>query len=124
MEENKKELAKLRRQGLKKLCKALKEMVAMGELQASEEQTMNGLLRNYYAQSGHTELKTFKEWKDDGYIVKKGEKAILLWARPKATKEAKEHAKEKGKDETEAKEDYFPLAYVFSQKQVHKLENA
>ena len=112
----KQELARARRKALKNLCNELQQVAkAMGV-----EMKPNELLRQHYAQAGHTELKSFSEWKDAGYYVKKGEKAILLWAHPKPSKEAKELAKSQGKNEDEAKNDFYPLAYLFSSKQVAK----
>lgn len=112
----KQELARARRKALKDLCNKLQQVAkAMGL-----EMKPNELLRQHYAQAGHTELKSFSEWKEAGYYVKKGEKAILLWAHPKPSKEAKELAKSQGKNEDEAKNDFYPLAYLFSSKQVAK----
>lgn len=112
----KQELARARRKALKDLCNKLQQVAkAMGV-----EMKPNELLRQHYAQAGHTELKSFSEWKEAGYYVKKGEKAILLWAHPKPSREAKELAKSQGKNEDEAKNDFYPLAYLFSSKQVAK----
>ena len=112
----KQELARARRKALKDLCNKLQQVAkAMGV-----EMNPNELLRQHYAQAGHTELKSFSEWKEAGYYVKKGEKAILLWAHPKPSREAKELAKSQGKSEDEAKNDFYPLAYLFSSKQVAK----
>ena len=112
----KQELARARRKSLKDLCNKLQQVAkAMGV-----EMKPNELLRQHYAQAGHTELKSFSEWKEAGYYVKKGEKAILLWAHPKPSREAKELAKSEGKNEDEAKNDFYPLAYLFSSKQVAK----
>lgn len=115
---SKREIAQERRAALKDLCSSLEQMVKMGMIEPSE--TKNGLLRQYYAMAGHKELHTFNEWKELGYHVKKGESAILFWGKPKATTAAKEAAKAAGQDEEKAKEDYFPLAYLFSNKQVQK----
>ena len=112
----KQELARARRKALKDLCNKLQQVAkAMGV-----EMKPNELLRQHYAQAGHTELKSFSEWKEAGYYVKKGEKAILLWAHPKPSREAKELAKSEGKNEDEAKNDFYPIAYLFSSKQVAK----
>lgn len=112
----KQELARARRKALKDLCNKLQQVAkAMGV-----EMKPNELLRQHYAQAGHTELKSFSEWKEAGYYVKKGEKAILLWAHPIPSREAKELAKSEGKNEDEAKNDFYPLAYLFSSKQVAK----
>ena len=112
----KQELARARRKALKDLCNELQQVAKA----TGVEMKPNELLRQHYAQAGHTELKSFSEWKDAGYYVKKGEKAILLWAHPKPSREAKELAKSQGKNEDEAKNDFYPLAYLFSSKQVAK----
>lgn len=108
-----------KREALKDLCASLKAAQKLGAY--SDCNTMNEILKEFYAEAGHTVLKTFNEWKKDGYSIVKGAKAILLWGTPKATKESKQAAAEAGKTEEEAKEDYFPLAYMFSNKQVHKI---
>lgn len=112
----KQELARARRKALKDLCNELQQAAKA----TGVEMKPNELLREHYAQAGHTELKSFSEWKEAGYYVKKGEKAILLWAHPKPSREAKELAKSQGKSEDEAKNDFYPLAYLFSSKQVAK----
>ena len=112
----KQELARARRKALKDLCNELQQAAKA----TGVEMKPNELLREHYAQAGHTELKSFSEWKEAGYYVKKGEKAILLWAHPKPSREAKEFAKGQGKSEDEAKNDFYPLAYLFSSKQVAK----
>lgn len=112
----KQELARARRKALKDLCNELQQAAKA----TGVEMKPNELLREHYAQAGHTELKSFSEWKEAGYYVKKGEKAILLWAHPKPSREAKEFAKSQGKSEYEAKNDFYPLAYLFSSKQVAK----
>ena len=112
----KQELARARRKALKDLCNELQQAAKA----TGVEMKPNELLREHYAQAGHTELKSFSEWKEAGYYVMKGEKAILLWAHPKPSREAKEFAKSQGKSEDEAKNDFYPLAYLFSSKQVAK----
>ena len=106
--------ARARRQALKNLCNTLQAAAKA----AGKEETPNELLREYYAQAGHTELKTFDEWKQAGFYIRKGEKAILLWGHPKPSRQAKEAAKQAGKPEEEAENDFYPLAYLFSNQQV------
>lgn len=106
--------ARARRQALKNLCNTLQAAAKA----AGKEETPNELLREYYAQAGHTELKTFEEWKQAGFYIRKGEKAILLWGHPKPSRQAKEAAKQAGKTEEEAENDFYPLAYLFSNQQV------
>ena len=106
--------ARARRKALKDLCNTLQAAAKA----AGMEESPNELLRAYYAQAGHTELKTFEEWKQAGFYIRKGEKAILLWGHPKPSRQAKEAAKQAGKPEEEAENDFYPLAYLFSNKQV------
>lgn len=106
--------ARASRQALRALCNTLQAAAKA----AGMEETPNELLREYYAQAGHTELKTYKEWKQAGFYIRKGEKAILLWGHPKPSRLAKEAAKQAGKPEEEAENDFYPLAYLFSNKQV------
>ena len=106
--------ARARRKALKDLCNTLQAAAKA----AGIEETPNELLREYYAQAGHTELKTFDEWKQAGFYIRRGEKAILLWGHPKPSRQAKEAAKQAGKPEEEAENDFYPLAYLFSNQQV------
>lgn len=106
--------ARAQRQALKGLCNTLQAAAKA----AGIEQKPNELLREFYAGAGHTELKTFDQWKEAGFFVRKGEKAILLWGHPKPSRQAKEAAKQAGKPEEEAENDFYPLAYLFSNKQV------
>ena len=115
----KKEEAFKRREALKDLSASLQALSKQGLF--PEFPTVNGLLRYYYENRGYTDLKTFKQWRKDGFAVKKGEKAILLWAQPVASNHSKAEATEAGKDESEAKEDSFPICYVFASCQVHKI---
>lgn len=90
-EKKERETRLLKRQQLKTLSQSLVARREMGEYMGNEDDTVNGLLRFYYACKGYTNLKTFKEWKKEGR-------------------------------EEDAKEDFFPLCYLFAESQVHKLE--
>ncbi len=72
--------------------------------------TINSVLVEMYAQDGAGELHSLDEWNRRGYLVKKGEKALLLWGKPKTkTNETGEYS-------------YFPVAYVFSEHQVEPMK--
>ena len=77
---------------------------------------VNEGLVDLYSQQGHTTLHSFNQWKKEGYHVKKGEKALLLWGEPRKSIN-QEKKSEKENDEFK----FFPLAYVFSQLQVEPL---
>lgn len=85
------------------------------------EMTINEiLLQKVYDRKGATEFNTFNQWKKKGYTVLKGEKSYLIWGQPIN----KQKAEEKGEEYSEAEDDYkyFPVCYLFSDKQVYKKE--
>lgn len=107
---------KAKRDYLKQLSNVIKMAVKSGQYNSVNE----GLV-DMYAQEGHTELHSFKGWLAQGFVVKKGEKALLLWGEPR-----KGGKQEKPEQPTSEDDEYkfFPLAYVFSQKQVEPLKKA
>ncbi|MBQ7665027.1 MAG: hypothetical protein IJS43_07395 [Bacteroidaceae bacterium] len=117
------EAARQKRAELKALSKQLKQLAKMGAM-PDIDGTVNGLLRFFYEQQGHTELKTFDEWKAAGYSVRKGQKAILLWGKPRKhdrDKEAATAGEFTVLQDDNKKEDFFPVCYVFSNLQVHAI---
>lgn len=74
----------------------------------------------YKEESGATEFKSFFQWKQAGFSVKKGEKAYLLWAK-KRNATAKIETPE-NEDPLEEEYRFFPLAYIFSDKQVEPIQ--
>lgn len=79
-------------------------------------ETINqAIVAECYTNKKHKEFKTFKQWLKDGFSVKKGEKAFLVWGRPKDTQD-KEAGKEPEPNENEKA--FFPIAFVFSNAQV------
>ena len=74
------------------------------------------ILEDFYSQDGHEEFNLFREWKEQGYKIKKGSRAFTIWGRRrKGTK-----AEAESEEEKEFK--FFPLAYLFSNKQVEKVK--
>lgn len=100
-----------RREELKAISAPLRALVKNGALDS-----VNEGLASIYRQQGHTTLKTFNQWKEEGKSVVKGEKALLLWGSPKDLKKVKE-AQESGASDDDVAQ-FFPVCYVFSQKQV------
>jgi hypothetical protein len=101
---------KAKREELKSLSAAFKLLVKEGQLH-----TINQGLANFYAEQGHTEIKSYRQWRKDGFQVKKGSKALLLWGEPKPINSTEP------KTEAQKEETFFPLAFVFSNLQVQKL---
>ncbi len=102
-----------KRQALKELSRIAAQIVEKGDAS-----TVNEALVMIYAEQGHTELHSFKKWLEQGYTVRKGEKALLLWAEPRKALNA-----EKKTDNEKDEFKFFPLAYVFSQNQVEPLKH-
>lgn len=96
---------------LKELSAPFRNAVKIGSLP-----TVNEGLRRMYAEQGHTELKTLRQWNKDGKRVKKGETALLMWARP--TRIQKPATSENTAKSEEDEMDFFPICYLFSQNQV------
>ena len=97
-----------KRNHLKDLSADAQILVKMGKVD-----TVNEGIKLFYANLGHTELKTFGKWKELGFQVMKGEKALLLWAKPLHVQ--KEEPKPEGAP-------FFPVVYLFSNLQVEPLK--
>ena len=83
--------------------------------------TVNQLLFDFcYNPDKSLEFNTFNQWKDKGFRVKKGEKAFLIWARPVGSKKDNENNEPAKISDNEDDYSFFPLCYVFSNKQVEK----
>jgi DNA repair protein RadC len=76
---------------------------------------INNILYIFYKQqTGATEFKTFEQWNEQGYKIKKSEKGFLIWGK-------KLHIKETYLSGNEVKEktiEYYGIDYVFSNNQV------
>ncbi|WP_092171894.1 ArdC family protein [Cyclobacterium xiamenense] len=85
--------------------------------------TVNYMLLNHmYDTDGAEEFNTFKQWKEQGATIKKGSKAFLVWGQPVGKQRAKE-AQQRGQEAPEEDEyRFFPICYLFSDRQVIKPE--
>jgi hypothetical protein len=99
----------------RKELSALSKIVKMG-IAAGMYESVNEGLAEMYRQEGHTELNSFRQWLKLGMVVKRGEKALLIWGEPR--KGGKQEIPTNGEPD-EYK--FFPLAYVFSNLQVEKI---
>jgi hypothetical protein len=107
---------KNKREELKALSAGFKMLIKEGAIDS-----VNQGLANYYAEQGHTVLKSYKRWTEEGYQVKRGSKALLMWGEPRAYGKQEDKATKEG---NEKEETFFPLAYVFSNLQVEQSETA
>ena len=112
----KKELTPIqeKREQLKALSNKLKEGMEEG-------QKLNDLIVEHYKEENPEieEFNTYNGWRKDGYQVKKGESAFLVWGRPKDIQEG-----EKAEATDEDNETFFPVAFIFSNQQVRPIQKA
>lgn len=94
-----------KRQELKTLSQGFKILVKEGAINS-----INAGLITHYAKQGHTTLHSYRKWRQLGFQVKRGSKALMLWGEPKLRKQ-EEQSEENEKS-------FFPVAYVFSNLQV------
>lgn len=84
----------------------------------------NEAIKQYYQKKGFgKEFKTFKKWLEEGFCVKKGEKALLMWSKPISWQLPNDQELEKAAQEEGKKKNIFRVAFVFSNKQVEKLKS-
>ncbi len=99
------------------------------ELMGEPVPTINELIKAYYRkENGVTDLRTYDQWKEEGYQVRRGEKAFLVWGKPKS-KQQKQAEPTTDEDEptvepieqtTAKKDDFYPVCYLFDISQCHK----
>lgn len=85
---------------------------------ADNDTPKNVALIRFYESFGFSDFKTYRQWKQEGKQVKKGEHAFLVWAKP-LSKKQEEAAKAKGEEAPEHEgPEFFPLCYLFAASQV------
>jgi hypothetical protein len=82
--------------------------------------TLNFLmLRYFYHIPEKMEMNTFHQWKEKGYLIKKGEKGTAIWGQP--LRAQREQANPEEESESGGME-YFPMCFLFSKNQVLSVE--
>lgn len=108
---------KAKREELKAISAGFKMLVKEGAIDS-----INTGLTQYYAEQGNTTLKSYRQWRKEGYQVKKGSKALLLWGEPKPIHKPGQEPAQKPGQEPGQEETFFPLAYVFSNLHVQPIQ--
>jgi hypothetical protein len=103
------------RENLKLLSLEVKDLVEDGTFFTINDAIMETLYKN----ETHKEFKSYRQWKNEGYQVNKGEKAFLLWAKPKQINKPMEE--NPTDEEWEEMLKFFPIAYLFSNAQVTEI---
>ncbi len=103
------EKMKAKRIMLAKLSQQVRVLVESGQFDSINE----ALIANY-SNGKPLKFNTFKQWKEKGFSVKKGEKAFLVWGTPRQVPVDPEA-------DAESEEfKFWPVCYLFSEKQVQK----
>jgi hypothetical protein len=101
----------------------VKKLIAISKIariQAQETgETVNEILIELYTTEEHEEFKTLNMWNKEGYRVKKGEEAFLVWGKPKKGDDQEEKPVEPTEEDIK-KGKFWPMAYLFSNAQVIK----
>lgn len=100
------------RERLKLLSLEVADLVADGTFFTIND----AIVETLYKDETHRIFKSYRQWKKEGHQVRKGEKAFLLWARPKEIQKPIENGTTA--QELEEMIKYFPIAYLFSNAQV------
>lgn len=103
------------RENLKLLSLEVKDLVDDGTFFTINDAIMETL----YKDDTNKEFKSYRQWKNEGYQVNKGEKAFLLWAKPKQINKPMEESPTD--EEWEEMLKFFPIAYLFSNAQVTEI---
>jgi hypothetical protein len=95
----------------------IKRATAAGNLNEVERWSMarvNDIIAGWYKEdTGATELRSFRQWALAGYYVERGSRAFTLWGKKRSA------TLQVAAGELEEREyDFFPIAYLFSDKQV------
>lgn len=97
---------------LKGLSKPLQQLVKDGAISS-----VNDGLKEIYAHSGHTQLKTLRQWNREGKNILKGSHALCLWGAPK---QAERPEQENNQNDENSLADFYPICFVFSNLQVYE----
>lgn len=109
------------RERLKLLSNEVKDLVEDGTFETINDAIMETL----YKSREHRTFNSFVGWKQQGKQVKKGEKAFLLWSKPKhvpkepVTEEVNEETDPDNPTQNEYR--FYGIAYLFSNAQVEDI---
>ena len=105
-------------------CEAKKAIAYILETTGEELGVNEYLIREYMAESGANHFKTFKQWKDEGYGVNKGESAFRVWSAPFKAKKKIEAPAYREAETLEQKYRFFGMCCLFNELQVSKIDDS
>ena len=105
------------REKLKALSISVRELVKEGKFQ-----NVNEAILASYKEGDNQDFKSYNQWHEDGYQVRKGERAFALWGRPKEHETENDSPEKPQGASEEHMSKFFPIAFVFSNKQVDPIQ--
>lgn len=108
----------LARERLKLLSLEVKDLVEDGTFETINDAIMETL----YKSPTNRTFNSFMGWKQQGKQVKKGEKAFLLWSKPKHVQKEQPPQEETDENNQEDEYKFYGIAYLFSNAQVEDIE--
>lgn len=119
----KQEAHKEKRNLLIQLSAQAKEIQILEIETGEDDRNINSILiDDFYTDSQNQTFNTFNEWLNQGFKVKKGEKAFLVWGRKRKNNQDQESKEPKTEDEKVFS--FYPLCYLFSNAQVEPIKKA
>jgi hypothetical protein len=119
----KQEAHKEKRNLLIQLSAQAKEIQLLEIETGEDDRNINSILiDDFYTDSKNQTFNTFHEWLNQGFKVKKGEKAFLVWGRKRKNNQDQEN--KEPKTEAEKVFSFYPLCYLFSNAQVEPIKKA
>lgn len=110
-----------KRKALQTLSHAAQELAQDTGIDPEQYRINDLLMKLIYNPDNEFTFNSFFGWKQEGYTVKKGVKAFLLWGQPtKRTRTNPNGTTTEPTPEQEDQQPFFPLAYVFRSDQVLK----
>ena len=119
------EEAKAHRAELAALSRAIKVQMEMGQFPDCAR-VNEALIEVYSKKTGQSDFRRFREWKEAGFSVRKGERAFRVWAKPRKIAAAKQannggeaaQSSGNGGQDTKDEFDWFPICCLFHAGQV------
>ncbi len=110
-----------KRKALQTLSHAVQHTAKDEGLNIDEFKVNELLLKFAYNPENEYTFNSFAGWKREGFTIKKGSKAFVLWGQPISTNRTnQDETKTEPNEEEENKRTFFPLAYLFRSDQVLK----
>ena len=80
---------------------------------------INDLIKSmYYEQAGTEDFRTFSDWREAGFKIKKGEKGWIIWGQKRSVPNSEKSPQD---DEMVDEYKFFPTCYLFNNNQVEPM---